>query len=44
MMQATMGIITGEFEPTLWIRLLVAYNIAFTIVCLLLFETVLNAE
>jgi heme exporter protein B len=44
MMQATMGIITGEFEPNLWIRLLVAYNIAFTIVCLLLFETVLSAE
>jgi len=44
MMQATMAIITGEFEPGLWIRLLVAYNIAFTIVCLLLFETVLSAE
>lgn len=44
MMQATMGIVTGEFDPGLWIRLLVAYNIAFTIVCLLLFETVLSAE
>jgi heme exporter protein B len=44
MMQATMAIITGEFDPGLWIRLLVAYNIAFTIVCLLLFDTVLSAE
>jgi heme exporter protein B len=44
MMQATTGILTGEFEPGLWIRLLVAYNIAFTTVCLLLFDTVLNAE
>jgi len=44
MMQATMAIITGDSDPGLWIRLLVAYNIAFTIVCLLLFETVLSAE
>jgi heme exporter protein B len=44
MMQATTAILTGEFEPGLWIRLLVAYNVAFTIVCLLLFDTVLNAE
>ena len=44
MMQATTAILTGEFDPGRWIRLLVAYNIAFTAVCLLLFETVLNAE
>jgi heme exporter protein B len=44
MMQATTGILTGEFDPGPWIRLLIAYNIAFTTVCLLLFETVLNAE
>jgi heme exporter protein B len=44
MMQATTAILTGEFDPGVWIRLLVAYNIAFTTVCLLLFETVLNAE
>jgi heme exporter protein B len=44
MMQATTAILTGEFEPGLWIRLLVAYNIAFTTACLLLFETILNAE
>jgi heme exporter protein B len=44
MMQATTAILTGDFSPGVWIRLLVAYNIAFTAVCLLLFETVLNAE
>jgi heme exporter protein B len=44
MMQATTGILSGEFEPGPWIRLLVAYNIAFTTACLLLFETVLSAE
>ena len=44
MMQATTAILTGEFEPNLWIRLLIAYNVAFTAACVLLFETVLNAE
>ncbi len=44
MVQATTGILTGEFEPMQWIRLLAAYDIAFTTVCLLLFETVLGAE
>jgi heme exporter protein B len=44
MMQATTGILTGEFSPNTWIRLLIAYNVAFTTVCLLLFETVLNTE
>ena len=44
MMQATTAILTGEFAPDPWIRLLIGYNIAFTTVCLLLFETVLGAE
>jgi heme exporter protein B len=44
MMQATTGILSGEFDPGPWVRLLIAYNIAFTTVCLLLFETVLSAE
>lgn len=43
-MQATTGILGGEFDPGSWIRLLIAYDIAFTTVCLLLFETVLSAE
>jgi heme exporter protein B len=44
MMQATTDILTGEADPGLWIRLLLAYNIAFTTACLLLFETALAAE
>jgi heme exporter protein B len=44
MMLATTAILTGETDPGIWIRLLVAYNIAFTTACLLLFETVLSAE
>jgi heme exporter protein B len=44
MIQATTAILTGEFEPKLWIQLLVGYDIAFTTVCLLLFEVILNAE
>ena len=44
MVQATTAILTGEFDPSIWVRLLIAYNLAFTTVCLLLFDTVLNAE
>ena len=44
MIQATTAILTGEFEPKLWIQLLTGYDIAFTTVCLLLFEVILNAE
>lgn len=44
MIQATTAILTGEFEPGLWIKLLAGYDIIFTTVCLLLFEVVLNAE
>ena len=44
MVQATTALLTGEGDPTLWLRLLLVYDIAFTTVCLLLFETILNAE
>ncbi|MEO6965162.1 MAG: heme exporter protein CcmB [Acidobacteriaceae bacterium] len=44
MVQSTTGILTGEFDPGLWIRLLGGYDIIFTVLCLLLFETILNAE
>ena len=44
MVQATTNILTGEYEPNLWLKLLAGYDIVFTTVCLLLFETVLNAE
>ncbi len=44
MVQATTNILTGEYEPTLWIRLLVGYDIVFTTACLLLFGVILNSE
>jgi heme exporter protein B len=44
MMQATTGIFTGEIDPGIWIKLLIVYDIVFTTVCLLLFDTLLNAE
>lgn len=44
MTQATTAVLTGEFEPALWIRLLTVYDIVFTIACVLLFETILNAD
>jgi heme exporter protein B len=44
MVQATTSILTGESDPTLWIKLLVGYDIIFTTVSLLLFEVVLHAE
>jgi hypothetical protein len=44
MIQATTDVLTGEFEPTLWIKVLVAYSVVFTIACVLLFDTILNAD
>ena len=44
MIEATTAILTGEYEPRLWIKLLTAYDILFTTVCILLFDTILNAE
>jgi heme exporter protein B len=47
MVQATTGVLTGDLDPIqigTWVRQLVAYDIIFTTVCILLFETVLNAE
>ena len=44
MVQATGIIITGVGDPTLWIKLLVGYDIIFTTVSLLLFDVVLHAE
>ena len=42
--QATTAVLTGDFEPTLWLKVLVAYVIVFTIACILLFETILQAD
>ena len=44
MVQATTNILTGEFEPGIWIKLLLGYDIIFTTACLLLFDITLNAE
>src|SRR6202051_5101786 len=43
MVQATTSILSGE-GARFWIVLLATYDLVFTTVCLLLFETVLNAE
>lgn len=42
--EATTGILTGEFEPQMWIRMLFGFDVIFTTACILLFGTVLNAE
>jgi heme exporter protein B len=44
MIQATTAVLTGEFDPALWLKLLVAYDLVFTTVCVLLFETILGNE
>jgi heme exporter protein B len=44
MVLATGSILTGDSDPTLWIKLLIGYDIIFTTVSLLLFEVVLHAE
>ena len=44
MIQATTDVLTGQFEPTLWIKVLIAYVIVFTTACILLFETILQAD
>lgn len=44
MVNSTTSVITGEFDPMLWIRLLTGFDIIFTVVALLLFGTVLHAE
>jgi heme exporter protein B len=44
MVQATGSILTGESDPSLWIKLLAGYDIIFTTVSLLLFETIFHAE
>ena len=47
MVQATGGVLTADLDPIqigTWIKQLAGYDIIFTTVCILLFETVLNAE
>lgn len=44
MVEATTAILTGEYSARFWMVLLAVYNVVFTTVCLLLFETILHAE
>jgi heme exporter protein B len=44
LVNATAAILTGEFSARFWIALLASYDVVFTVACLLLFETVLQAE
>jgi heme exporter protein B len=44
MVDATSMVLTGEGDPGFWLKLLLIYDVVFTLICLLLFETVLNAE
>jgi heme exporter protein B len=44
MVMAATGILTGATDPILWIKMLAAYDVIFTTVCLMLFEVILHAE
>jgi heme exporter protein B len=44
MIQATTNVLTGEYEPNLWIKLLLGYDVIFTIISVLLFETILSVD
>jgi heme exporter protein B len=44
MVEATSGILSGEYSPEMWIKILAGYDVVFTVAGLVLFETVLNAE
>jgi heme exporter protein B len=44
MVMSAEAILTGESDPGLWIKMLAAYDVIFTTVCLMLFEVILHAE
>jgi heme exporter protein B len=44
MVEATTAILTGEYDPGLWIRMLAGYDVVFLTVSLQLFATILHAE
>jgi heme exporter protein B len=44
MVQAMNGVLTGDHDPWLWIKMLTGYDIIFTTVSLLLFDVVFHAE
>ena len=42
--QATTNVLTGDFDPSLWIKVLLSYDIVFTTAAVLLFDVLLRAE
>lgn len=44
MIQATTAVLTGEFLPNLWLKVLAAYDVIFTTACILLFPLLLHAD
>jgi heme exporter protein B len=44
MVLATTSILTGDGDPVLWMKVLLAYDVIFTTLSLILFDVVLNAE
>ena len=44
MVEATTATLTGEYSPRFWMTLLGVYDVVFTLISVLLFEAVLNAE
>ncbi len=44
MVQSTTAIFTGDSDPTMWIKMLLGYDIIFTTASLLLFDVIFHAE
>ena len=44
MVDTTTIVLTGDGTPDFWLKMLLVYDVVFTLVCFLLFESVLNAE
>ncbi len=44
MVMSATSILTGEGNAVMWIKLLGAYDVIFTTVCMMLFEVILHAE
>jgi len=44
MIQATTNVLTGDYIPNLWIKVLFGYDVIFTTACVLLFDTILHAD
>ena len=44
MVQAVTSILTGDSDPSLWIKMLIGYDIIFTTASLLLFDVIFHAE